>query len=115
METIKQKKVAELVYAAVADYLLLHAPIDYNNAFINVSEVKVTGDLSIAKIYISILPSDKYDRKEIFKLLEQDNKKIRKFVGDKLAKKVRKIPELRFYFDESLDTIERIEQLLKKK
>jgi len=115
METIKQKKVAELVHAAMADYFLLHAPIDYNNAFINVSEVKVTADLSIAKIYISIMPSNKYDRKEIFKLIEQDNKKIRKFIGEKLAKKVRKIPELRFYFDETLDLVERIEQLLKKK
>lgn len=114
METIKQKKVAELVHATVSEYFLLHSSIDYNAAFINVSEVKVTGDLSIAKIYISILPSNKYDRKQVFQQIESDNKKIRKFVGDKLAKKLRKIPELRFYFDETLDIAARIEELLKK-
>lgn len=115
MESIKQKKVAELVQMAVSDYFLMHSAIDYMGAFINISEVKVTADLSIAKIYVSILPSDKYDRKVVFQLIETDNKKIRKYVGEKLAKKVRKIPELKFYFDDSLDIVERIEQLLKKK
>lgn len=115
MESIRQKKVAELVQAAVSEYFLFHSSVDYSGAFINISEVKVTGDLSIAKIYVSIMPSDKYDRKSIFALIEENNKKIRKYVGDKLAKKVRKIPELRFYLDESLDIAERIEQLLKKK
>lgn len=115
MENIKQKKVAELVQAEASQYFLLHAAIDYMNALINITEVKVTGDLSIAKIYVSIMPSDKYDRKQVFKLIEENNKKIRKYVGDRIAKKVRKIPELRFYFDESLDIAERIEQLLKKK
>jgi len=113
MESIKQKKVAELVQAAVAEYFLFHASIDYLGAFINISEVKVTADLSIAKIYVSIMPSEKYDRKAVFQMIEGNNKKIRKYVGDKLAKKLRKIPELRFYFDESLDVVERIEQLLK--
>ncbi|RME19190.1 MAG: 30S ribosome-binding factor RbfA [Bacteroidetes bacterium] len=115
MESIKQKKVAELVQAAVSEYFLFHSSMDYSSALINVTEVKVTGDLSIAKIYVSIMPSEKYDRKNIFTLIEENNKKIRKYVGDKLAKKVRKIPELRFYLDESLDVAERIEQLLKKK
>lgn len=115
MDSIKQKKISELVQSAVSDYFLLHSAIDYFNALINITEVKISGDLSIAKIYVSIMPSDKYDRKKIFQLIEENNKKIRKYVGDKLAKKVRKIPELRFYFDDSLDKIERIEQLLKKK
>lgn len=115
MENIKQKKVAELVQAELSQYFLLHASIDYMNALINITEVKVTGDFSIAKVYVSIMPSDKYDRKQVFKLIEENNKKIRKYVGDRIAKKVRKIPELRFYFDESLDIAERIEQLLKKK
>lgn len=114
METIKQKKVAELVHATISHYFLLHGSIDYNAAFINVSEVKVTSDLSIAKVYISILPSDKYDRKQVFQQIEAYNKKIRKFVGDKLAKRLRKIPELRFYFDETLDIVARIDELLKK-
>lgn len=115
MESIKQKKIAELVQATVSEYFLFHSDIDYHSAFINISEVKITGDLSIAKVYVSIMPSDKYDRKEVFKLIEQNNKKIRKYVGDKLAKKIRKIPELRFYFDESLDIIKRIEDILKSK
>ncbi len=115
MDSPKQRKIAELVQLTISEYFLLHASIDYLKAFINISEVKVTGDLSIAKVYVSIMPSEKYDRREVFKLIERDNKKIRKFVGDKLAKKVRKIPELRFYFDESLDVIERLDKILKNK
>ncbi len=114
MESIKQKKVAELVHGVLADYFLFHSSVDYMGAFINISEVRVTGDLSIAKIYVSVMPSDKYERKKVFRLIEESNKKIRKFVGDRLAKKLRKIPELRFYFDESLDIAERIESILKK-
>ncbi len=114
MESIKQRKVAELVQMAVSDYFLMHSTIDYMGAFVNISEVKITGDLSIAKIYVSILPSDKYDRKSVFQQIEENNKKIRKYIGEKLAKKLRKIPELRFYFDDSLDIAEKIEQLLKK-
>lgn len=114
METIQQKKVASLIQQVLSEYFLLHASIDYASAFINISEVKITGDLSIAKIYISILPSDKYDRKSVFQQIEENNKKIRKYLGEKLAKKLRKIPELRFYFDDSLDIAEKIEQLLKK-
>ncbi len=114
METTKQKKVASLIQQVLSEYFLLHGSIDFASAFINISEVKVTGDLSIAKIYVSILPSDKYDRKSVFQQIEENNKKIRKYVGEKLAKKLRKIPELRFYFDDSLDIAEKIEQLLKK-
>ncbi len=114
MESIKQKKTAELIKSQTAEYFLLKSAIDYSRAFISVTEVKLTADLSIAKVYVSIMPSDKYDKKIVFKKIEEDAKLIRKYVGNSLAKKIRKIPELRFYLDEGLDLAERIEQLLKK-
>lgn len=113
MNNIKQKKAADLIQSALAHYFLMHSAIDYLNALINITEVNVTNDFSIAKIYVSIMPSNKYNREEVFKLIESNNKNIRKEVGNALAKKLRKIPELRFYFDKSLDIVEKIDTILK--
>ena len=77
-----------------------------------VSEVRVSPDLSIAKVYVSIFPSEKQE--EVMKLLEENNKAIRGELGRKVAKQLRIVPELDFYLDTTLDYVEHIEELLKK-
>lgn len=77
----------------------------------SVSEVKVTADLSIAKIYLSIFPQD--FRKQIMTEIEENKSHYRNFIGQKMAKQVRIIPELQFYLDTSLDDVERIEKELR--
>ena len=78
---------------------------------LTVSEVRISPDLSIAKVYVSVFPSDK--QKEVMETLEQEKQSIRGELGRQVAKQLRIVPELDFYLDSSLDYAEHIEQLLK--
>ena len=80
-------------------------------SIITVSDVKVTADLSIAKIYLSIFPQE--FRAPIMKEVEANKSQYRNFIGQKMAKQVRIIPDLQFYLDTSLDDVERLERELR--
>jgi ribosome-binding factor A len=77
---------------------------------VSVTFVKVTPDLSIARIYLSIFPVEK--REEILAYFEANKKYIRKLLGQKI-RNIRKIPELQFFIDDSFDQMQRIDELLK--
>ena len=78
---------------------------------LTVSEVRISPDLSIAKVYVSVFPSEK--QKEVMEVLEAGKKSLRGELGRLVAKQLRIVPELDFYLDTSLDYAEHIEQLLK--
>lgn len=80
-------------------------------AMVSVTTVRVSPDLSYAKIYLSIFPSDRIE--VTMNSLEEKNKSIRFVLGKKVGKQMRIIPELRFFVDDSLDYIEKIDNLLK--
>ena len=79
---------------------------------VTVSEVRISPDLSIAKIYVSIFPSEKADA--VMGILNENMKSYRGELGKIVAKQFRIIPELVFYLDTSLDYAEHIDELLKK-
>ena len=79
---------------------------------LSVSVVRVSPDLSVARAYLSIFPSDK--SKEMLENIRANTKAIRFDLGQRIRKQVRKIPELTFFIDDSLDYIENIDNLLKK-
>ena len=72
---------------------------------------RVSPDLSYAKIYVSICPSERVEA--VMKSLEEKNKSIRFILGKKVGKQMRIVPELRFFVDDSLDYIDKIDELLK--
>ena len=84
----------------------------FGGAMVTVSEVRISPDLSIAKVYVSIFPSAKQD--EVMKMLEEDKRRLRGELGRQVAKQLRIVPELDFYLDTTLDYAEHIEELLKK-
>lgn len=79
---------------------------------ISVTRVKVSPDLSICTAYLSIFPSDKGD--EMLNNINQNVSSIRYDLGQRVRNQLRIIPELRFFIDDSLDYLERIDDLLKK-
>ena len=83
----------------------------FGGAFITVTIVRVSPDLGLAKIYLSIMGNNS---KEALKKVIDQTKVIRKLVGNKVGKQLRVIPELNFYIDDSLDYAMKIEELLKK-
>ena len=83
----------------------------FGGAFITVTVVRVSPDLGLAKIYLSIMGNN---GKDALKLIIDHTKLIRKLVGNRVGKQLRVIPELNFYIDDSLDYAMKIEELLKK-
>ena len=80
-------------------------------AMLSVTAVRVSPDLSYARVYLSIFPSDAAEK--VLASLAEKNKNIRYILGKKIGKQVRIIPELKFFVDDSLDYIEKIDELLK--
>ena len=111
MESNRQRKIAQIIQEDLAEFFRKQASESQQNFLISVSDVKVTADLGIAKIYLSIFPQN--FRTPIMKEIENNKSFYRNFVGQKMAKQVRSIPNLNFYLDTSLDDVERLEKELK--
>ena len=99
-----QRDLGEIIDAAVKQTI--------PGLMVTVMEVAVTPDLGLAKVYLSLFNSK--DSEADMASLNQQIPKIRHFLAGKLKDQVRKIPELMFYLDSSLDQAENIENLLRK-
>lgn len=85
----------------------------FSGMMITVTQVRISPDLGLAKAYLSFFPAEK--REEGMAVVEEKKFQIRKLLGQQVGKQIRKIPELSFYIDDSLDYFEEIDRLLKKK
>lgn len=111
MENTRQQKIARLIQKDLSDIFLRYART-LGGTLISVSEVRISPDLSIAHIYLSIFPQNKAE--ETMAQIEQDSHKIRFEMGNLERHQLRIIPTLNFHIDETLDKMERIDQLLKQ-
>ncbi len=111
MDSIRQSKVNKLLLKELSELFRAESRNLFGGAFITVTVVRVTPDLGLAKVYLSIMGKN---AKEVMKLVDEKNKDIRRRVGNALGKQLRVIPELHFYIDDSLDYAMKIEELLKK-
>ena len=109
MESTRQHKIARLIQKDMSDILLRYART-LHGTLISVSEVRVSPDLSVANIYLSIFPQDKVQ--DTMTHIEEDKGKIRGELGALERHQLRVIPELHFHLDETIDRMERIDQLL---
>ncbi|MEC5393842.1 30S ribosome-binding factor RbfA [Bergeyella sp. RCAD1439] len=110
-ESNRQRKVAQIIQEDFAELFRKQASESSQSFLITVSDVRVTADLSIARIYLSIFPQDY--RTPIMKEIEANKSQYRNFIGQKMANQVRIIPDLYFYLDTSLDDVEKLEKELK--
>jgi ribosome-binding factor A len=111
MESTRQKKVSRLIQKEVADIFLKKGSELAHGKMVSVTKVRVSPDLSFAKVYISIYPSAGQD--EILKSVQDHSSKIRFEMGQKIRRQLRIVPEIAFFIDDSLDYIEKIDKLLK--
>ncbi len=112
METNRQKKIGTLLQKDLVD--ILQGEVRKNNIsnlIISISKVNVTSDLSIAKVYLSIFPTDKGD--ELLAAIRSNTPLIKHDLAQRVKMQLRKVPNLIFYIDDSLDQIEKIDQELK--
>ena len=108
----RQLKVAREIQKDLAEILRSKGMAVFDGAMVTVSEVRVSPDLSIAKTYVSIFPSEKAGK--VMEILEENVRGYRGELGRRVGKQLRIIPEIVFYLDTSLDYAEHIEELLKK-
>lgn len=112
METTRQNKIARLIQKDLSN-IFQQQTRQTRGILVSVSVVRVSPDLSVAKAYLSIFPSDKAE--EILNNINAQTSQIRYALGNLERHQLRIIPELKFFLDDSLDYVENIDRLLNKK
>jgi ribosome-binding factor A len=107
----RQHKFSRLIQKELSDIFQRDQRGILDNAFITIADVKVSPDLGIARIYISMMLAK--DKQAVLEKLNTHKKEIRKNLGDRIGKQVRIIPELSFYIDEVEENAQRMDALLR--
>ncbi len=110
METTRQNKIARLLQKELSDIFLLQTKSMPGSTDL-CQCCAYQPDLSVARAYLSIFPSEKAE--EIIKNVNDNMKSIRYELGTRVRHQLRIIPELKFFVDDSLDYLEKIDELLK--
>lgn len=111
MQETKQNRIARLLQKELS-LIFQSQTRAMHGIMVSVTRCRVSPDLSICTAYLSIFPSEKAE--ELIKNVTANEKTIRYELGTRVRNQLRIIPELRFFIDDSLDYIERIDELLKK-
>jgi ribosome-binding factor A len=109
--TTRQQKFSRLIQKELSDIFQRDKRGILENAFISIVDVKVSPDLSVAKIYLSMLLAS--DKEKVLERINVNKKEIRRALGEKIGKQVRIIPELAFFIDEIEENAKRIEDIIK--
>lgn len=113
MQSTRQQKIERLIQKDMSDILLRYAKSLYSrfhSLLLSVSEVRISPDLSIAHIYLSIYPQTQ--TAAVMEQIELDTPRLRGELGTLERHQLRIIPELHFHLDETIDRLEHIDQLL---
>jgi ribosome-binding factor A len=111
MDSTRQKKISRLIQKELAEIFLRKGTEIAPGKMISITRVRVSPDLSFAKTFISIFPSN--DQDAVLTSIHSHTPKIRYELGQKVRTQLRIVPEIVFYIDDSLDYIDNIEKLLK--
>ena len=109
MEGKRQAKISRLLQKELSE-IFRQQTAKMGNVLVSVSTVRVSPDLSIAKVYLSIFPPEK--SQEILDNIKRSSKKVRYDLAQQVKETLRKCPDLQFYLDDSLDYAENIDRLL---
>ena len=111
MESTRQLKVSRLIQKELAGIFLRKGSEFAPGKMISITKVRISPDLSYAKIYLSVFPST--DNNHVLQVVQDHAPKIRFDLGHKVRSQLRIVPDIAFYIDDSLDYIDKIDRLLK--
>ena len=109
--TVRQQKYGRLIQKELSDIFLKDKKGFLGNAFITIAEVRLSPDLSIARVYLSLTLAK--DKEGVLKNIQHHKSEIRKALGDRIRNQARIIPDLLFFMDEVEETAQRMEDLIK--
>jgi ribosome-binding factor A len=113
VESIRQKQIGELIRRYFAMILTEEGANIYGrDKLVTVTEVKMTPDLLVAKIFISVYGTD--DKPEVIYLLEESHTRLRQALAGKVGKQMRRVPEIEFFLDDTVDEMYRVDALLNR-
>ena len=112
MESTRQKKVSRQLLKDLSEILQLKGRDLIGTSLVSVTVVRISPDLSIARVYISVFGAE--DKVALLTKMNQQSYAIRKKLGERIRNQMRKVPELKFFLDDSVDYSQQIEDLLKK-
>lgn len=111
-ESTRQQKFGRLIQKEISEIFQRDKRGILENTFVTIADVKMSPDLGVAKIYISMMLAK--DKQQTLENLNTRKGEIRKALGEKIRKQVRVIPELIFFIDETEENAYKLEELLKK-
>ncbi len=111
MESRRQQKIANVLKQDLASLFQRESRSMFAGAFITVTNVRVTTDMSYAKVYLSVFGKE---GEAVLKTVKAQAKEIRHIIAQQVRHQMRKVPEFQFYIDDSLDYYETIDKLLKE-
>ena len=111
VESVRQSKIARLLQKELAEIFQKESRNIFKGRLITVTVVRITPDLTLARIYLSIFPLK--ENENFIQIVNQNIKIIRNHLGKRVRHQLRNVPELLFFRDDSLDYIDNINRLLK--
>ena len=111
MGSKRQQKFSRMIQKEVAGIFQLKGRTLFANNIVSITKVEVSPDLSVAKIFLSFLRSE--GKSETLERLDHHKSEIRRELGNRIAKAVRKIPEIIFYIDEGAEHAEKMDSIFK--
>ncbi len=111
MESKRQQRVSKLLQKDLGEILQRLSNTAFRGALITVTKVNISNDLSMAKVYLSLFATN--NKEDLLETIQHTTGEIRYQLGNRVKNQLRKVPELQFFEDDSLDYIDNIENLLK--
>ena len=109
-ESKRQQKFSRLIQRDLSDIFQKDKMGIFANTFVTVADVIISPDLSIAKVYLSMLMVK--DKEAMLEKIEKHKNEIRRDLGNKIGKQVRIVPQLNFYVDEIEENAQKIDKLI---
>ncbi|MBO4740100.1 MAG: 30S ribosome-binding factor RbfA [Bacteroidales bacterium] len=114
MENTRQQKISRLLQQEMGKIFQQETKSIFGSTMITVTEVRISPDLSVAKVWVSIMPLGGAKKEDVMTAIKDNTSDLRRRLGMRVGKQVRIIPQLTFFLDDSLDYIQNIERLLKQ-
>ncbi len=108
-ENKRQKQVARQIHKDLSEIFQKDLKSLFNGAFVTITDVKVSPDLSIARVYLSFLMVT--DKEALLEQIKENNKKIRSLFGNRTRHQFRIIPDFHYFIDDTAEYAQKIEAL----
>lgn len=110
MDGKRQNKYSRQVLKDLSEIFQKDPKHFFGNAFVTVTDVEVSPDLSLARVYFSVLPVTEAEK--VIQRLDEIKSEVRKLLGNKIGKRIRKIPELAFFHDDTGEQASKMDKLI---